>query len=420
MDQSAERGMQRLEGMRAILSEDYVNTGRLEDIPILIDQLYDVCNDTNAWGVAYTALDGNTFGVIREDMALLRPSMFIMQYQSNALGFLEIPEDSGGKTVVDHRTKQKVPIANPVDRKFQLTYDMAYQSIVFNNQPTAGDELIIYATADLGEPGGLLISTYYIPVWRKGNEPLGTLRLDLANTYWGSLLENLKPGKTAKTFMALMDGTLIADSEGNINSRIVNYHPNATFDKMITTKNATENPDPLLAASAKHVLSQFRTFENAILSNETTLTMHFQGREYYCYISSVSGFNSVLVTVVESDEFKGPIHFSQRVQVIFTTLTAITVSLDVILSILSIAITVVAATLSAKRVKQKTQPRTQAATEKSPVTVMKSIGDVNTEAFSRLSEEARRESVKQTDVHQDLETQSESTNNLKKKEGDVL
>jgi serine phosphatase RsbU (regulator of sigma subunit) len=147
----------------------------------------------------------------------------------------------------------------------------------------------------------VLSVSHSYPLYDRQRQLVGVIGVDYILSQVGQFLQSLKVGQSGKTMIVERSGTIVASS--------TDTHPLIIMGSEVKRLHASESKDPLLQATAQHLLEKFGSFDN--LGKEQDLEFLLAGERHFVEIRNwkdAYGLDWLIVVVVPESDFLGQIY----------------------------------------------------------------------------------------------------------------
>ncbi len=175
-----------------------------------------------------------------------------------------------------------------------------YTNAVTAGKPTWSE---VYQWSD--RPGILSISSSY-PVYDKANRLVGVLGIDFILSQVSAFLKTLEISKSGRVFIIERNGLIVASSSTE--------KPYLEVKGQAQRLSSRNSQDSLIQATAKHLESQFKSFEKISSVQQLDFKLN-NGERVFVHVKpwqDAFGLNWLIVTAVPESDFMGQINVSTR------------------------------------------------------------------------------------------------------------
>jgi class 3 adenylate cyclase len=228
--------------------------------------------------------------------------------QSTSFNFLSFNTNNSG---------EKTTIAKVV-KDFDIRQHPSYQDAIRFKKPSWSSIYVSFL-----EP--TLIVSALEPVYNK-NQLEGVLITALRLDKIGNFLNNLKIGKSGKSFIVNKNGTLVATSTSE-KPFIIDGNERTLF-------NATESSDKITRATAKYLKKQFGNFHK--IPKWQKLNFEINDKRYFIQVQPFQddkGLDWLIVVVVPENDFMERINANTHTTIILSLITLIIATIICILTV---------------------------------------------------------------------------------------
>lgn len=247
----------------------------------------------------------------------------------------------------------------------------------------------------------VLSVSHSYPLYDPQRQLVGVIGVDYILSQVGQFLQSLRVGRSGKTMIVERSGKIVASS--------TDAQPFIVTGSEVKRLHATESKDPLLQATAQHLLEKFGSFDN--LGKEKDLEFLLAGERQFVEVRNWKdeyGLDWLIVVVVPESDFLGQIYANN-----LTTLG---------LSLLALAIAILFGFLIARWIARPLQQLEQASykmaegefEQEIPTSKIEEIS-VLAKAFNQMSAEIHQSRAQLEDYSRSLEQKvEERTRELQK------
>lgn len=215
---------------------------------------------------------------------------------------------------VDERGNRKklLKVAPPFDARTRPWYQVALK----RGEATWSKVFFIYARKNLGIAASL-------PVYDEQHTLLGVLTTQLVvsqiEDFLKDLIKNLKIGHSGQTFIMEPSGLLVASSTPEKPFTIVETGNSLTKKPFAERLNALNSGEPLIQATAQHLLERFGKFTN--ISQRQQFTFELAGQRQYLQIIPLQdawGLDWLIMVAIPEADFMEGINANTRVTILLS------------------------------------------------------------------------------------------------------